>query len=157
MFDVDMEFQAIGERFVFEDHKDQVLGVRLGLPFDDHYGGQLANAEGAINEKEVYGRHSPWLDWSATLDGERVGVAIFDHPSNYGYPTRWMVRAMGLMFANPFAGRSLDNTAEPGGYTLDAGQTLRLRYRIFIHPSGADVGAMFREFVNTDVTSSHHN
>ena len=65
--------------------------------------GKLVNAEGRVNEPEVYGRRSKWLDWTATLEGEKVGVAIFDHPSNYGYPTRWTVRAMGLMFANPFA------------------------------------------------------
>ena len=149
MFDVELEYEATDQKFVFEDHKDAVLGLRLGLPFDDHYGGKLVNAEGKVNEPEVYGKRSRWLDWTATLDGEKVGVAIFDHPSNHGYPTRWTVRAMGLMFANPFAGRSVDPTAAPGGYTLEPGQKIQLRYRLLIHPAGMDVDKEQTEFARS--------
>jgi hypothetical protein len=149
-FDVELEFEATTAKFVFEDHKDAVLGLRLGLPFDDHYGGKLVNAEGQVNEPEVYGRRSRWLDWTATLEGEKVGVAIFDHPSNYGYPTRWTVRAMGLMFANPFAQRSLDNTAPVGGYTLAPHQKMHLRYRVLIHPDGVDLSRASQEFARSE-------
>lgn len=149
MFDVELEYEATDEKFVFEDHKDAVLGLRLGLPFDDHYGGKLVDSEGRVNEPEIFGKRARWLDWTATLDGEKVGVAMMDHPSNHGYPTRWTVRAMGLMFANPFAGKSLDPAAAPAGYTLQPGQKVKLRYRVLIHPAGMDIDKAQAEFAKS--------
>lgn len=148
MFDVELDFEAI-EKVVFEDHQDAVIGVRLALPFDDHYGGRLVNAEGAVNEPGVRGPRSPWVDWTATLNGEKVGVAIFDHPSNLNYPTRWHIRAMGIMFANPFARQSLDKDAPVLGHTLPPGRTLHLRYRVLVHPGSFDVAKAFKEFAES--------
>jgi hypothetical protein len=145
MFDIDLELEAV-EKVTFEDHHDAVLGLRLALPFDDHYGGRLVNAEGGVNEEGVRGRRSPWLDWTADLNGEKVGVAVFDHPSNLNYPTRWHVRAMGLVAANPFASRAFDQAAPVAGHTLERGGRLRLRYRILIHPAAVKADRFFEEF-----------
>ena len=41
------------------------------------------------------------LPWSRR--GETVGIAIFNHPSSFRYPTGWHVRTYGLFAANPFA------------------------------------------------------
>jgi len=144
MFDVDIELEA-AQDIAFLDDKDQVLSVRLGLPFDTHYDGRLVNCCGGLNDVGVKGNRSPWLDWVADLSGENVGVAIFDHPSNPHYPNRWMVKDFGQIVVGPAGGRVYEQYlpgADPKSYKEDwtvplkRGEKLRLRYRILIHPVG---------------------
>ncbi len=151
MFDIDLELEA-AEPLVFGDYQDSMIALRLGLPFDTHYGGKVINAAGGANEAGARGRRSPWIDWTAELnDGEKVGVAIFDHPANLNYPTRWQIRDKGIVVGGPFGGKyfaKFDPTAatENAEYTLKRGDKLRLRYRILIHPSGLALDNLFKEF-----------
>jgi len=145
MFDVELELEA-RRRVVFEDHDDALIGMRLNPAFDQKRGGRLVNAEGLLHEAGVRGKRSPWIDWTTGLDGEKVGVAVFDHPSNYNYPARWHVRSFGFLDANPFAQREFDKTAPDGSHPLEKGEKLRMRYRILIHPAGADVKRFYQAF-----------
>jgi hypothetical protein len=153
MFDVDLELEA-AEPVTFSDYQSSIIAVRLDLPFDDHYGGRALIASGAVNEEGARGRRSPWLDWTATLrNGEKVGVAMFDHPKNLNYPTRWQVRAKGFFMANPFGGNVFaryDPTAanENAEYTMKRGDKLRLRYRVLIHPDGLNLDNLLKEFTS---------
>jgi hypothetical protein len=162
MFDIDLELEA-SEDVTFEDHESALIGVRLALPFDTHYDGWATNASGGVNEEGVRGRRSPWLAWTGiTSGGQRMVVAMFDHPSNLNYPTRWHARNKGFFMANPFGGRAFgqfDPTAanENGAYTLKRGQKLRLRYRVLIYPAEREVastvlkvGDLFREFARNE-------
>ena len=139
MFDIDLELEAV-EDLTFNDFQDSMLGLRLSLPFDSHYGGRIVNEAGGIDEAGVRGRRSPWVDWTAQLkNGEKVGVAIFDHPKNLNYPARWQYREMGFVMTGPFQGNynaRFDSAAkeENAAYTMKKGDKLRLRYRILIHP-----------------------
>jgi hypothetical protein len=151
MFDIDLELEA-SEPVTFSDYQSGIVAVRLALPFDDHYGGRATIASGGVNEAGARGRRSPWLDWTATLNsGEKVGVAMFDHPSNLNYPTRWQIRAKGFFMANPFGGRvfaPFDPTAatENAEYPMKRGDKLRLRYRVVIHPDGMKLDTLLKEF-----------
>jgi hypothetical protein len=156
--DVEIELEA-NEPVTFDDHQSAIIGLRLALPFDTHYDGWVVNAAGGLNEPGVRGRRSPWLAWTGiTSGGQRMVVAMFDHPSNLNYPTRWQVRDKGFFMANPFGGRTFapfDATAakESAEYRMRRGDKLRLRYRILIYPSErevaptvATVGELFKEF-----------
>jgi len=151
MFDIDLVLEAV-EEVTFGDYQSSIIAVRLDLPFDDHYGGRVVNAAGGVNEEEVRGRRSAWIDWAATLrNGEQVGVAMFDHPGNLDHPARWQVRAKGFFMANPFGRQTFarfDPTAakENGEHTLERGDKLRLRYRVVIHPAGRELDGFLREF-----------
>jgi hypothetical protein len=153
MFDVDFELEA-NEPVTFNDQQSAIMGLRLALPFDTHYDGKLVNAAGGVNEAGVRGRHSPWIDWTAQLNsGEKVGVAVFDHPANLNYPTRWQVRDKGYLMANPFGGKifeKFDPTAsgENAQVTLKRGDKVRLRYRIVIHPAGLKLDNLLKEFTS---------
>jgi hypothetical protein len=153
MFDIDLELAA-AEQVTFTDYQSSGLAVRLDLPFDDHYGGEARIASGGINEAGARGRRSPWLDWTATLrNGEKVGVAVFDHPSNRNYPTRWQIRAKGFFVANPFAGqvfKAFDPTAasENAEHTMKRGDKLRLRYRVVVHPAERKLDDLLKEFTS---------
>jgi len=145
MFDIDMQLKAI-KLATFEDARDGVIGIRLAPAFDENNGGSLVNAEGIKGWKAIEGKHSPWVDCQATLDGEKVGVVFMDSPRNFRFPTTWVTRGVGLLFANPFAQRYYDKTRADGSLSMQPGDELRLRYRVLIHPASTDINAAFKEY-----------
>lgn len=147
MFDVDLHLRA-KQQVTFEDHQDSVIGMRLAPQFDEKNGGMPVNAQGLSGEAHVRGQRSEWVDWRGNVDGEAVGVALFDHPQNYSFPTRWHVRSMGLLVASPFSQRTYSAEAADASKSLNAGEELHLKYRVLIHPQGTDVAAVYRSFAS---------
>jgi hypothetical protein len=146
--DVDITL-APKERVVFGDTKEGTFGLRLAAPLQEQKGtGEMVNAEGAEGEKNVWGKASPWVDYSGTLDGEKLGIAIFDHPQNPRHPVRWHSRAYGLFAANPFGlAEFVRDKSKDGTMTVEPGQRLRYRYRVVIHPGdagSADIRELYR-------------
>jgi hypothetical protein len=85
-------------------------------------------------EKQLWGKPSNWCDYSGEVNGEKVGIAILDHPDNPRHPVRWHARAYGLFAANPF-GLSVftGDKSQNGATVIEAGQSLRYRYRVIVH------------------------
>jgi len=108
------------------------------------------NAEGLETEKNAWGKRSAWMDYFGEKDGEKLGVAIFDHPSNPKHPTFWHARGYGLFAANIFGERDfLADKTRDGSVTLRPGGQLRLRYRVVIHPgdvTSAGIAGLYREY-----------
>ena len=76
-----------------------------------------------------------------------VGIAIFNHPSSFRYPTTWHVRTYGLFCANPFGYSFFKSTDENNGaYTIPSGETLTLRYRVLLHKGDEKVGKVAEAF-----------
>jgi Methane oxygenase PmoA len=144
-FDIDLRLRADRD-ITFEDNDDTVIGIRLSPSFDQRNGGRPVNAQGLEGEANVRGRRSEWIDWQAIVDGEEVGVALMEHPANFSAPTRWHVRSIGLMIANPFGQHDYLPEAPVATNTLRAGQELHLRYCVLIHPKSTDVSQTFKEF-----------
>ena len=92
----------------------------------------MINSEGNLNE-DAWGKRAKWCDYSGTVDGAKVGVAILNHPSSFRHPTPWHVRTYGLFTANCFGMKSLDKTADDGAFELKMGDTVRLRHRFVFH------------------------
>jgi len=142
MVDLDIELEA-REEVTFHDEKDAILGLRLCLPFTRDMEGRLINSRGAVHQEGVRGNRAAWVDWVGDLQGEKVGVALFDHPSNRNYPNRWHARDFGQVNLGPFGGKIYAEypTADPKAQwddwslTLKPGEKLRLRYRLLIHPA----------------------
>jgi len=84
------------------------------------------------------------------VSGEDVGLAIFDDPRNLRAPTYWHARAYGLFAANPFGLKPFTGDGrQDGTYRIQAGGSLVLRYRVFIHhgdPTQAGVAEAYRQF-----------
>lgn len=67
-------------------------GLFLRMPWSPETGGQVLNST-RHRDSRAEGERSVWLDVSVGLPerDDRVHVAIFDHPSNSGYPQHWRV------------------------------------------------------------------
>jgi hypothetical protein len=139
-----------GKSLKFGDTDDGGFALRLSDDFREDRGALLQNSEGAQGTKSIWGKPANWVDYSATVGGRKIGVAIFDHPSNLRHPTTWHARGYSLCSANPFGLRSFtgDKTKD-GSYTLKSGDTLTLRYRILIHEDGfskQDIDSWYAEY-----------
>ncbi len=106
--------------------------------------------------KKAWGKRSPWVDSSGEIDGEVVGVSIFDHPSNPRHPTWWHARTYGLVAANPFGLHYFEKKAKRAGdMTIEAGQSVTFRYRFFFHAGDAvkaGVEARYKAFAKDDAS-----
>jgi hypothetical protein len=137
----------------FGDTKEGSFAVRVNDIIREQKGnGRLENADGKIGEKECWGQLSAWCDYSGTIDGKKVGIAILDDPAN-PYPACWHSRGYGLMAANPF-GRAKSGfpamKAKSDLVKLAKGDHLKLRYGLLIHPGDAREGKVadyFQRFV----------
>ncbi len=139
------------QKVVFGDTKEGTFGIRIAAPLQEEKGnGRMVNAQGAETEKNVWGKPSEWVDYAGTLDGEQLGIAIFDHPDNPRYPVRWHSRGYGLFAANPFGLADFEHDkTKNGAMTVEPGQKLHFRYRVVIHPGdakSADIAALYKQW-----------
>jgi hypothetical protein len=149
--DFDITLTAV-EKVTFGDEKDGVFGLRLRPVLQEDKGtGHISNAEGGMGEKAVWGKPSNWCDYSGDIQGEKLGIAILDHPGNPRHPVRWHVRAYGLFAANPFGQEVFDKSQGDGSVVLEPGKSLRYRYRVIIHAGdakSADIASQWTKYTS---------
>ena len=139
LFDFEIRMTSAAGPLVFGDDKEGTFGVRVASTMSVDQGkgkppaGTIVNANGEKNDK-TWGKKSPWVDYFGPLEGQTVGIAIFDHPSNLRHPTTWHVRTYGLFCANPF-GLSFftGDKKNDGADQVPEGQEFRQQYRLYIH------------------------
>jgi hypothetical protein len=143
----DSTFSAPRE-FAFGDQEEMGLGFRVatairaqrqaeaGVPGGN---GEIRDAAGRVNEKQVWGQSADWCDYSGEIDGRRVGLTMFCHPQNFR-PSWFHARDRGLLVANPF-GRAAFHQGEPSKVIVKPGESLRLRYGVLVHATPADAAA----------------
>jgi hypothetical protein len=134
----------------FGDTDDGGFGFRLGTEFRQDRGAELMNSERQKGTEEIWGKPARWVKYTASANGKRAGVAVFDHPSNVRHPTGWHARGYSLCAANPFALGSFSKDKKvDGSYRLPAGKALDLRYLVAIYDgelSPEDADGMFARF-----------
>ena len=140
----------------FGDTKEgAMLSVRVASSMDADDAGKIENAYGGRGEDECFGARAQWMDYSGPVDGATVGVAAFDHPANFRYPTYWHVRNYGLLHANCFAWREfLGHPGADGSYVLPEGALLTCTFRVYLHTGNtqeAGVKERYHDFITPPV------
>ena len=150
LFDIAVTFRMTQGSVTFRDTKEGgLVSVRVASSMDVPRGGCIANGYGGINEKETWGKSAPWCDYSGVVDGNEVGVAIFDHETNPRYPTGWHVRNYGLMTANCFAWSHYRPEAKVrGDMVFKRGSKTTWRYRLYVHKGNAKKGQVAERFMD---------
>jgi hypothetical protein len=132
---IDCEFIVrAGQKPVeFGDTKEGTFALRLA-PELDAPTGIMVNSEGGEGEAQIWGRRANWVDVDGLIDGQALGVAIFDHPKSFRHPTYWHARGYGLLAANPFGLRDFyHDPRQDGSYMIPAGGSIQFKYRVFVH------------------------
>ena len=150
--DYEIRLHASAGDVVFGDTKEGSMAIRLTPELrlkGKVAGGKAENSEG-LNGKGIWGKRASWVDYYGVVDRQLVGIAIFDHPSNHGYPCRWHARDYGLVAANPWGIHHFERKPKgTGDMTLAKNTSMRLRYRFFFHPGttrNAGVAAQYKRF-----------
>ncbi len=140
-------FTAGAKPVTFEDTKEGLFAVRMNQQMREATGGgKITNADGKVGEKDCWGQESNWVDYSGKVDGVTQGLAIFDHPGNFRR-SRWHVRAYGLFAGNPFGGKSYTrDAAKDGTHKITAGESLTLRYAVYVHSGDAKEGKVAEQY-----------
>lgn len=135
-------------KVTFGDNKDGLFAIRVIDPIRADKGGKMENSAGGVGEKECWAKKADWVDFNGVVNGERVGVAILDHPASFRHPTVWHVRDYGLHSANPFLGSKMSpkTLTESGEYVLEPGKSITLKYRVFIHKGDAKEGKVAQQY-----------
>jgi len=153
VMDFDFKLTAVEGPVKFGDTKEGTFGIRLAQPFSENQGGHIENARGGIGEKNCWGKQAEWVDFTTRIKNENLGVAIFNHPSSFRHPTYWHVRGYTLFAANPFGLHDFyDDKTKDGSYTLQEGESLVLRYRVYIHPGttlAAQIANQYKVYTDT--------
>lgn len=142
--DTAISLQPVGRRVIFQQTNES--GMPLVRPADwlvANHGGILTDSEGRHGESEMFGKPALWVDETAETDGQLIGFAILDHPSN-PMEAHWFARDYGPLSPN--------YNYFTGPIVLEVGEQLNLKYRIFVH-SGAGsqdrINAEYNKFTQT--------
>ncbi len=110
--------------------------------------GSYLSSEGITNN-DVWATRGNWMKLSGVINGEKVALVIFDHPSNPGYPTYWHARGYGLFAANPLGQKVFSDGKEELNFKIDNGQSAAFRYRLAVFtgdPTEKEIRKMAKEF-----------
>jgi len=131
---------------VFGDTKEGAFAIRLDDAFTEKRGGKMTDADGRATMAKVWGKRSNWVDYTTDLQGERIGVAMFDHPQNPRHPTYWHARDYGLFALNPFGQNAFDPAQPESHWKLANGQSLTFRWEVVIHSGDANVAELYKKY-----------
>ena len=136
--DWEITIHASESDLVFGDTKEGMMAIRTHPSLRIDKGAVAKNSRG-LKGKGIWGKRAEWLDYSGTVEGKRVGIAIFDHPSNLRHPTTWHARAYGLVAANPFGLHDFEGKAKgTGDHKVAKGESIRWKYRFVFHAGDSD-------------------
>ena len=154
MLDWETAVHASEGELKFGDTKEGTMGIRLNetmrlMPNKENTGkptGHIVNSEG-VRDGATWGKRATWVDYHGPVNGQLVGVAIFDHPANPRHPTWWHVRDYGLFAANPFGVHDFEKKpAGAGDLVVARGDTVTFRYRFYFHRGDELEGKVAEQF-----------
>ncbi len=108
-------------------------GLATKVPVLDNTGitGNYRNAQG-IEGEDTWSKRSEWINLTGKIKGEDISVAIFDHPSNVGYPSYWHSRGYGLFSVNPLGAKVFSEGKEERNLKLKPGESVTFKYRLAV-------------------------
>ena len=155
IMDFEITIHASHGKVVMGDTKEGSMAIRLAptMRVEGKVAkGHIVNSQGH-RDKSAWGKRAAWCDYYGPVNGETVGVAIFDHPTNPKHPTWWHVRTYGLFAANPFGVHDFEKKPKgTGDIIIPDGESLTFRYRLYFHKGDekqAKVAEHYREYAAT--------
>lgn len=154
MMDIEVTVHASHGELTFGDTKEGSMAIRLTptMRLKGEVGqGHIVNSTGQT-DGNTWGKRAAWCDYYGPVNGDVVGVAIFDHPENPRHPTWWHVRDYGLFTANPFGVHYFERKPEgTGNLVVPAGESVTFKWRFYFHKGDEKQGKVaehYREYAS---------
>ncbi|MFC1596964.1 PmoA family protein [Planctomycetota bacterium] len=144
---IDCDFTLIAhEPIEIKRAKHSFFAMRAAPDISPSYGGVLMNSEGGVGAEGTYGKQATWCGFH----GKRAfrpevveGIAIMDHPGNFGGNCPWFTRDYGHLSPSPF--NFLDKP-----WRMEEGEILELKYRVVLHagtPQQAGLDTIYDQWI----------
>ncbi len=133
--DADITIRALVDVRI-EKTNHSLFAIRVARGLTPLAGGTLVNANGHRGEKETDGDVGPWCGFAGSRLGVAESIVLMDHPGNPWFPCRWSTRDYGFISPTPFF------WLDERGWTLPAGRTVHLRYRVLAAAGPIDIDRM---------------
>lgn len=158
IIDVRVVFKFTEGDVMFADTKEGgILSLRVATSMDEESkkGGKMVNSRGQVGEEQCWGQPAEWCDYVGPVDGQTVGIAVFDAKANFRHPTRWHIRGYGLYTANPFMAGSVTSQQKKknpdvkvlnDSHTWKKGDTEEFNYRVLIHKGDTKAGRVAEHY-----------
>jgi hypothetical protein len=134
--DYTVQVRATDGDLTFGDTKEGSMAIRThpALRIKGKVAKGKALNSGGAKDAALWGKAAAWVDYYGPVDGNTVGVAIFDHPDNPRHPTTWHARDYGLIAANPFGLSYFQKKPRGAGdLKVKAGENVTFKYRFLFH------------------------
>jgi hypothetical protein len=132
-FILDLEWNGVAQTDITFG-KFYVGGLFLRMPWYKGTAGEVVNAAGQHN-LDAEAQRAVWTDVGMEIEGRNdwAHIAIFDHPSNKGFPVAWRVDTqLGIGPSRQIM----------GDWKLNKGEKETVRYRIIIYTGNRDDKAL---------------
>jgi hypothetical protein len=137
VIDVELTWVPVGEPLTLRGAEGKSYGG-LTLRFAPRTNAVITTPLGQ-GDKDLVVTRLPWADFSARFGGraEQSGSGLFVAPDHPDFPPEWMTRHYGLLCVG-----------WPGvkAKTFQPGETIRCRYRLWIHRGAANVDRVARAY-----------
>jgi hypothetical protein len=143
--DIDIDLTA-REDIHIESAKHSFFALRAAADISPIGGGVLMNSKGDVGANATYGRTATWCGYHGARQPSKAveGIAIFNHPENFGGDCPWFTRNYGHLSPSPF-----NFLTKP--WSLAKGAHLNLKYCVVLHsgtPQEADLDKVYQEWVS---------
>jgi len=114
-----------------------VGGLSVRMPWDKENPRQTHLNSNGLRNRACEQQRAAWCNVERPFGENVFGIAMFDHPANPNYPSVWRADEQGLI--NP-------NVSGVGDWKLEAGQTQRFRYRLWVYRGAATREELAKRF-----------
>lgn len=128
--------------------KHSLFALRAAADISPVEGGVLMNSNGQLGAAETFGQPAAWCGYHGPRRQSKAveGIAVMNHPDNFGGDCPWFTRNYGHLSPSPFNFQS-----KP--WTIQQGETLKLKYCVVMHagtPQQAGLNKLHAEWLEGD-------
>lgn len=136
LVDFAIDMKSVNGPLKFGDSKEGLFAIRVNEQMKvekKENPGSIVNSNGD-KDGAAWGKRAEWCDYFGDVDGQKVGIAIFDNTANFRHPTYWHVRTYGLFGANPFGlSHFTGDKNNNGAHEVKEGEKYSAKYRVYFH------------------------
>lgn len=149
LYAIDVAIDLTAHRDIHIDSaKHSLFALRAAADISPLDGGVLVNSNGQVGANGTFGKPAAWCGYHGARRRSKAveGIAIMNHPDNFGGDCPWFTRNYGHLSPSPFNFQS-----KP--WTIEQGESLALKYCVVMHagtPQDAGLDKLYSEWLEVD-------
>lgn len=145
--DVAIELTAHADIHI-DSAKHSFFALRSAADISPLEGGVLLNSNGQVGASETFGQPAAWCGYHGPRRRSKAveGIALMNHPDNFGGNCPWFTRNYGHLSPSPFNFQSKR-------WSIQQGESLALKYCVVMHagsPQDAGLNKLYAEWLGED-------